>query len=295
MADGPTGSTVPRRQLGRRLRELRMRSRLTVRMAASALEWSETKLWRIETGQTSLRSLDVEAMCRMYGAPQGTTEALMALSKETKAHGWWHAYSDVIRDSLDLHLGLEEAASELCWFTSELVPGLLQTREYARTILRAHYSEASEEEIERLVDLRLKRQSLLTRPTEAPVAKLVFNEAVLRRAVGGEEIMAAQLEHLLVMTNRPNLSLRVLPFEVGFHQGLLSRSFGLFRFPVGRDGRDMEPPTVHLEGLTGTLYLDKPGEIERYEGAFTAIWSAALDEARSRSFFHEAAREFRHE
>src|SRR3954466_8676412 len=121
MTDGPTGSTVPRRQLGRHLRELRNRSRLTVRTAARELEWSEAKLWRIETGQTSLRSLDVEAMCRVYGAPHKLAQGLMALAKETKARGWWHSYSDVIRESLDLYLGLEDAASQLCWFTSELV------------------------------------------------------------------------------------------------------------------------------------------------------------------------------
>jgi len=292
MADGPTGSTVPRRQLGRQLRELRVRSRLTVRAAAGALEWSETKLWRIETGQTSLRSLDVEAMCRMYGAPPDATEALMALAKETKARGWWHAYSDVIRDSLDLYLGLEEAASQLSWYTSELVPGLLQTREYARVVLRAHHSRASDEDVDRLVDVRIARQSLLARAMASPTVKVVFNEAVLRRAVGGEAVMAAQLERLVVMTNRPNVSLRVLPFEIGFHEGLLSKSFGILRFPTARDGREMEPPTIYVEGLTGALYLDKPGEIERYEDAFNAIWLSALDEARSRSFFHEAAREF---
>ena len=96
MADGVTGSTVPRRQLGRYLRDLRGQGRLTVRAAASRLEWSEAKIWRIETGQTSLRSLDVETMCRIYGAPPDLTEALMGLAKEAKARGWWHAYGDVI-------------------------------------------------------------------------------------------------------------------------------------------------------------------------------------------------------
>jgi hypothetical protein len=293
MTDGPTGSTVPRRQLGRHLRELRNRSRLTVRTAARELEWSETKLWRIETGQTSLRSLDVEAMCRIYGAPPNATEALMALAKETKARGWWHSYGDVIRDSLDLYLGLEDAASELSWYTSELVPGLLQTRDYARTLIRAHYAQASEEDIERLVQVRMARQSLLTRVTAAPTVKVAFNEAVLRRAVGGEEVMAGQLERLIVMTNHPKVSLRVVPFETGFHDGLLSGPFVMMRFPSAGDGRAIEPPTVYVDGFTGALYLDKPEEIERYDGAFDAIWSSALNEARSMSFLHGAAREFK--
>ncbi|MGH8968059.1 MAG: helix-turn-helix domain-containing protein, partial [Actinomycetes bacterium] len=111
-----TGSTVPRRQLGRYLRDLRNRSRLTVRAAAAQLEWSEAKIWRIETGQTSLRSLDVEAMCRLYGAPAGLTEDLMRLAKETKARGWWHSYGDVISEGFNLYIGLEEAASRISWY-----------------------------------------------------------------------------------------------------------------------------------------------------------------------------------
>src|SRR5882672_10794512 len=124
MAVETTGSTVPRRQLGRYLRELRNRERLTVKVAAEKLEWSEAKMWRIETGQTSLRSLDVEAMCRVYGAPQDLTEALMGLAKETKGRGWWHAYGDAIPNGFDLYIGLEEAAKELQWYEAELMPGL---------------------------------------------------------------------------------------------------------------------------------------------------------------------------
>ena len=137
MAVETTGSTVPRRQLGRYLRELRSRERLTVKAAAEKLEWSEAKIWRIETGQTSLRSLDVEAMCKIYAAPADLTEALMGLAKETKARGWWHAYGDVIPEGFDVYIGLEESASQLAWYESELVPGLLQTEDYARTLIRA--------------------------------------------------------------------------------------------------------------------------------------------------------------
>ena len=131
-----TGSTVPRRQLGRYLRELRNRQGLTVRAAAERLEWSEAKMWRIETGQTSLRSFDVEAMCKIYGAPADLTEALMGLAKETKARGWWQAYGDVIPEGFDVYIGLEEAASQLSWYEPELVPGILQTEGYARTLSR---------------------------------------------------------------------------------------------------------------------------------------------------------------
>ena len=123
-----TGSTVPRRQLGRYLRELRDRQRITVKTAAEKLEWSETKVWRIETGQTSLRSHDVELMCRIYAASADLTEALMGLAKETKAKGWWHAYGDVIPEGFDIYIGLEEAASELAAYQPELVPDCSRPR-----------------------------------------------------------------------------------------------------------------------------------------------------------------------
>ena len=114
-----TGSTVPRRQLGRHLRDLRNQSRLTVRAAAARLEWSEAKIWRIETGQTSLRSFDVETMCKVYGASADLTEGLMGLAKETKARGWWHSYGDAIPEGFDVYVGLEEAASSFSWYESE--------------------------------------------------------------------------------------------------------------------------------------------------------------------------------
>src|SRR5437763_5794879 len=120
MPEETTGSTVPRRQLGRYLRDLRSSQRLTVRAAAAQLEWSEAKIWRIETGQVALRSLDVEAMCKIYGAAPDLTEALMGLAKETKARGWWHAYGDVIPEWLDVYIGLEEAASTFSLYESEL-------------------------------------------------------------------------------------------------------------------------------------------------------------------------------
>lgn len=129
------GSTVPRRQLGRYLRDARGRARTSVRAAAEALEWSETKIWRIETGQTAMRSLDVEAMCRVYATPAPLTEALVGLAKQAKERGWWHAYGDVIPAWFDPYIGVQEAAADLRQYQSELVPGLLQTAEYARAVI----------------------------------------------------------------------------------------------------------------------------------------------------------------
>jgi transcriptional regulator with XRE-family HTH domain len=288
-----TGSTVPRRQLGRYLRELRSGQRITVKTAAEKLEWSEAKIWRIETGQTSLRSLDVEAMCRVYAAPPDLTEALMGLAKETKAKGWWHAYGDVIPEGFDVYIGLEEAASLLSMYQSELVPGLLQTEDYARMVIRAGKPNEDEEQIDRLVHVRLARQALIQRATAPLELRAVLNEAVIRRPVGGQAVMAAQLDRLVEAAGWTNVSLRVVPFTAGLHYGVMSGPFYILRFPLNGDGQESEPATVYVNGFTGDLYLDKAHEVERYANAFESIWNAALDERASRNLIHRSARELR--
>jgi transcriptional regulator with XRE-family HTH domain len=286
------GSTVPRRQLGRHLRELRNRARLTVRAAATALEWSDQKIWRIETGQTSMRSLDVEAMCRVYGADAELTKGLMGLAKETKNRGWWHAYGDVIPEGFDLFIGLEGAAASLRQYTKDLVPGLVQTEDYARALILKDNPHVDRGEIERRVHVRLARQELLTRVTAPPTLELALGEAVLRQPVGGGEVMARQLHRLVEATELPNVSLRVMPFAAGLYHGLMSGPFTILRFPVNGDGQPMEPPTVYMEGFTGDLYLDKPQEIERYDQAFTSIWDAALNANDTQNTLRQAAKEF---
>ncbi len=289
MTDGPTGSTIPRRQLGRHLRDLRNRAGLTARAAAQALEWSEAKLWRIETGQTSLRGLDVEAMCRMYGAPTTLAERLTVLARETKARGWWQSYTDVIPEGFDLYLGLEDSAARLCSYAAELVPGILRTEDYARAVLGPDLR--SEEELDRRVRACVARQAVLTRPTAAPSLRVAFGEAVLRRPVGGGRVMAGQLDRLLEVAHYPNVAIRVVPFAAGLHAGLQCGPFVMMRFPTIGDGRETEPPMVYRDGLTGPLYLDKPHEIADYDAAFAAIWTAACDEKGSARLLHEASRE----
>jgi transcriptional regulator with XRE-family HTH domain len=293
MAVETTGSTVPRRQLGRYLRELRNGQRLTVRAAAERLEWSEAKMWRIETGQTSLRSLDVEAMCKIYGAPADLTEALMGLARETKARGWWHAYGDVIPEGFDVYIGLEEAASQLSWYEPELVPGILQTEGYARTLIQTHNRGVGEEEISRRVHVRMARQPLIRRATAPLQLQVALNEAILRRPVGGPPVMAEQLDQLVQVSGLPNVSLRVAPFSAGAHPGVMSGPFVILRFPADGDGQDSEPATVYKDGFTGALYLDKPPEVERYTQAFGSIRDACLDEDASRSLIQQAAEELR--
>ncbi|MDT0442499.1 helix-turn-helix domain-containing protein [Streptomyces johnsoniae] len=289
MTTRPTGSTVPRRQLGRHLRELRMKARLTVRAAARRLEWSEPKLWRIETGQTSLRSLDAQAMCMIYGASPEMTEALMGLAKETKARGWWHAYGDVIPEHFDVYIGLEEAAARIDLYHGDVVPGLLQTEEYAREIIRTHVRDVDDDDLDRRVELRLERQVLLNRVTYPPSLHIALGESVLRRPVGGHGAMSRQLAHLIYVSELPNLEIRVVPFTAAAHPGLVTGPFNVLRFPLNGDGAETEPPTVYSDGYTGSLYLDKPTEVQKYDDAFAEIWRASLDEQASRRLMADVA------
>ncbi len=287
-----TGSTVPRRQLGRHLRELRNQAGYTIKGAAKALEMSDTKIWRVETGQTSLRSFDVEIMCRIYGAPSDLTEALMGLAKETKARGWWHSFGEVIPEGFDIYIGLEESAARIDWYEPLLVPGLLQTEEYARAVIRSYNLAEPDEEVERRVRLRMNRQRLLTRVVEPPQLRIVVEETVLRRPVGGAGMMARQLRRVLEVLELPTVALRVAHFGSGLHLGMLSGQFTILRFPVNGDGKEIEPPTAYSDGFTGQLYLDKPREVAAYDRVHADLWNKALDEAASRRLISEMAGEY---
>ena len=286
------GSTVPRRQLGRYLRDSRMKAGMTVRAAARALEWSEPKIWRIETGQTAMRGHDVDLMCRIYGTSPELAEALVGLAKETKSRGWWHAYGDVIPSWFDVYVGLEAAASELRSYQSELVPGLLQTAEYAAALIRFAEPDLDGDEVDRRVAFRMSRQALLTRPVSAPAMTVVLNEAVIRRPVGGARVMAGQLTRLIDVGELPNVSVRVLPFVAGVHLGVIAGPFVLLSFPADRDGRDAEPPIVYMENPTGALYLDKAQETDYYAATFADVLDRT-EETASRELMAAVVRELR--
>jgi hypothetical protein len=194
-------------------------------------------------------------------------------------------------EGFDVYIGLEEAASNISWYESELVPGLLQTERYARALIEADNSGVADEEITRRVQLRIERQTLLTRVTAAPELKVVLNEAIIRRPVGGAEVMAPQIRRLLDASDLQNMALRIMPFSAGLHHGIMSGPFVILRFPLNGDGKATEPPTVYVDGFTGALYLDKPAEIDRYTMAFADIWSAALSEGASQDLLNRAFRE----
>jgi transcriptional regulator with XRE-family HTH domain len=286
------GSTVPRRQLGRYLRQLREEAQITVKIAAEELEWSAPKIWRIESGATSMRALDVEAMCKVYGASSGTTEVLTGLAKETKAKGWWHSYGDAIPAWFELYVGLESAATRLRQYEPELITGSLQTEAYATEVFRVAHPEMADAEIERGVAVRIGRQALLTRARPpAPRLEVVLNEAALHRPLVTVGAMAEQLQHINKTSELPNVRVLVLPLGAGLHRAAMAGgSFVILDFPT--TGANPEPSTVYSDGLTGALYLDKPPEITAYNEVWTSLVSSCLTEPQSKKLIAAIAKEY---
>jgi transcriptional regulator with XRE-family HTH domain len=282
MPDAP-GSTVPRRRLGRELLQLRNRSGLKVEEVAARMRCSRSKVWRIESGRTPVRAVDVEKLCRIYGAPAKLHKALVALAGETAKPGWWHSYGDVIPEWFEVYVDLESSASAMQIYEPELVTGLLQLHNYAYAVLRTADVDEDEEEIERRVSVRLGRQVLLGRK-EPPQLEVILNEAVVRRPVGGRAPMALQLRHLATLEN-PSISVRVLPFAAGVHAAMMG-SFTYLQF-----AERSEPDVIYHETRTGALYLDKPAERKPYRQMWRDIDQRALDVEASRKFIMEAAKE----
>lgn len=286
MPDETTGSTVIRRQLGRELRRLRESAHLTVESAAGVLEWSRPKLWRIEKGAVALRSLDVEAMCRAYGADADTTAALMGLARKTRVKGWWQRYTDVIPGWFGVYLGLESAADTIHEYAPELVPGLLQTEPYARAMFRLPGGPVAEHAVERRVALRMERARLLTRGVPPPIrVSFVLNEAVLRRPVGDPALMAAQLAHVVQVGEMSHVDIRVLPFAAGVRRAQIAGRFAALTFTD-------EPAVVYSEALTGASYLDKTAEVALYHSAFDDLTAACLDPDTSRDLIARTAKDY---
>ena len=237
-AETPTGSAVPRRVLGQYLRELRLEAGLTVKTAARLMEWSEPKMWRIETGQTTMRALDVQAMCAAYGAVPGLTQALAGLAGQTRARGWWRAYGEAIPDDFSIYTALENAACSLAIYAPSLVPGMLRTEAYAHALLANR--DAGSVEGDQLVYDCLARRVLLTRASEPLKMTLVLDEALLHRPLGGPAVMAGQLRFLADTAVLPNLCLRVVPSQAGIHPGLAT---GALLCSTSRSPGTAETPT----------------------------------------------------
>jgi transcriptional regulator with XRE-family HTH domain len=262
--------TVRRRRLALELRRLRETARLTCEEVAERLECSASKISRVETGRVSVSPRDVRDMLEIYGIPADQRESLVQLARDSRQKGWWHAYSDTIQPQFATYLGLESAASEIRIYEVSLIPGLLQTADYARAVISAGMMNSEQEDIERRVALRMARQQPALTRADSPKLWAVLDEAALRRTVGGPGLMRMQLEYLLGVASLPNVAVQVIPFGGGAHPAM-GRPFVVLVFP-----ERVDPDVVYLEDLTSALYVEDVDEVDCYNMFFNHLRATAL-------------------
>jgi transcriptional regulator with XRE-family HTH domain len=261
--------TVRRRRLALELRRLRETARLTCEDVAEHLECSTSKISRVETGRVSVSPRDVRDMLDLYGVPDEQRDSLVQLARDSRQKGWWHAYSDAMQPQFATYVGLESAASEIRIYEVSLIPGLLQTEDYARAVIRAGMMNSAHEDIERRVALHMARQPALTRD-DPPKAWAVVDEAALRRCVGGPGVMRPQLDHLLSQAAMPSVEIQVIPFAAGAHPGM-GRPFVILVF-----SDVVDTDVVYLEDLASALYVEDAAEVARYNVFFNHLRATAL-------------------
>lgn len=254
-ADG--GPTARRMMLGAHLRRFREAAELSRSDAGFTIRASESKMSRIEAGKVGFKVRDVADLLTTYGVNDpAEREALLEMAKQSNQQGWWHRFNDVIPGWFNDFVGLEESASLIQAYEHQFVPGLLQTEDYTRAVMTHGRPQHSTPEIEEAINVRRRRQRILTRPG-GPRLWVVLDESVLRRAVGGCSVLEAQIDALLEATKMPHISLQILT-----HQRSTNAAEGAFT--MLRFAATELPTLVYLEHLTGALYLDRPDEVETY-------------------------------
>ncbi|MFF9483372.1 helix-turn-helix domain-containing protein [Streptomyces sp. NPDC014676] len=276
-------TTTRRRQLGAMLRKLRARKGMTLEEAGGLVGVSKATVSRYETQAGPVKWIVVDALCREYGATDAERETVVRLAKDAKQQGWWSSFADSIPESMNLLLTLEDEAVREDHFSCVYVPGLLQTRAYSTALQKANEIPLEPAEIERLVDIRMKRQEILTRPKLFRLWA-ILDESVIRRVVGSPEIMKEQLGRLLEVNESPHITLQVLPFSNGAHGAALG-SFVI----IG--GTESALDVVYVDFHTGSLFLEKDEELERYRLAFEYLRAQALDMEASSALIHRARKE----
>jgi transcriptional regulator with XRE-family HTH domain len=282
---GGGGPTILRILLGAQLRRLRVAKDITREQAGYAIRASHAKISRLELGRVGFKERDVADLLTMYGVTDTEERApLLALARQAGAPGWWHKYGDLLPSWFEVYVGLEEAASIVRTYEVQFIPGLLQSREYARAVIMLVHGGASAEEVDRRVSLRMARQERLTRP-DAPTLWAVMDEAVLRRPIGGPQVLRAQIDHLLEVVEMPNVKLQIMPFERGGHAAA-GGPFSILRFPE----RDL-PDVVYMEQLTSALYVDKREETDHYMQVMDRLCVQAYPVSESRHFLRDLREE----
>jgi transcriptional regulator with XRE-family HTH domain len=259
--------TIRRRELGALLRQLRADHEMTAEEVTARLLFSPTKLSRIETGQSGASPRDIRDLCDLYGVTDpAERDHLMALAREGKQRGWWQEYDLPYAT----YVGLEAEAVSVNDYQSGVIPGLLQTEEYARAMLRAEVPPFSSQELERRVHVRLTRQALLAQGDGLPY-HTIMDEAALHRRVGGAPVMRAQLQHVAESAQLPNVTVQIIPFEAGAHPAMDS-IFSILNFE-----QPLIADIVYVQGLVGNIYLERQADLERYRRIFSHLRTMALN------------------
>ncbi|MEU0556336.1 helix-turn-helix transcriptional regulator [Dactylosporangium maewongense] len=271
--------------LGAHLRRLREAQGVTREDAGWEIRSSESKISRMELGRVGFKERDVADLLTLYGLDDDEERTrLLALARDANNPGWWHRFGDVLPNWFQSYLGLEAAAALIRTYEVQFVPGLLQTKEYARAVVLLGHGRAKADEIDRRVELRMARQQVLTR-ADAPKLWVVVDEAALRRPIGGTHVMRGQVDALLEANTLPNVRLQVIPFNAGGHAAA-GGAFTILRFP----DQDL-PDVVYIEQLTSALYLDKRDDVDLYAEAMERLCVEARPPTETQKVLEEIRRD----
>ncbi|MFG3619780.1 helix-turn-helix domain-containing protein [Nocardia sp. NPDC047654] len=290
--DDRPGSTLPRRQLGRALREAREGAGFTLERAAQLMEMGKTSVGRIEKGQNDkVRLRDVEAFGNLYGLDADHVEQLKALAQQSATKSWWQASRNLIVPGYNTYLGLESGASELNFYQPVIIPGLLQTKGYATAVEGPMRSDETEGDIAQRVSLRLQRSVILTRPRSPVRAEFILHQSVLHTIVDSPRTMSAELRHLADMSTLENVTVRILPYSAGYPGHVVATPYIILDFPP--DGRGYtEPPIVYSETTIGTMFFEEDDDVNQFRVLHETLQSAALEEQPSRDLLRKMARSY---
>ena len=274
--------TVRRRRLGQELRRLRELKGMTAEEVAERLLVSQSKISRLENGRRSISQRDVRDLCGVYEVEdQRMVDSLMEMAKDSRQQGWWHAFGDV---PYSVYIGLETDAASLRVYDPQVVPGLLQTRQYAEALISGALPETAQTEIDKRVQVRMRRQERVSSGENPLRLWSVMDESALRRVVGGRELMRDQLEHLVEQSQLPHVTVQVIPFEMGAHPGI-NGQYAILEFPDTADSS-----VVYIEGVTSDLYLEKPNDVQKYSVMYEHLRAQALNVEQSRQFIADIAK-----
>jgi transcriptional regulator with XRE-family HTH domain len=270
------GPTVRRRRLGSELRRLREERSIKLEEVAEQLGLAPSTLSRIETGKAPTRSAYLTTMLDIYGVSDPVQKRMLTdMAREGHRKGWWAVWEDALPTGFGIYVGLEAEAASLRVYEAQVVHGLLQTEEYARAVMTTVRRRQTPAEIERLVNLRLRRQEVLTKPDPLELW-IILDEAVIRRVMGPPDLMTRQLDHLCAASQWPNVTLQVVEFGSGLHPAL-SGPFAIIEFPERFD-----PDVVYSEGVGGQAYVEeREKEVKAQVEAFDLLRATALPPADS--------------